>query len=455
MATPTLNPHIFREYDIRGIADRDLDDDVAYALGRAIGTLARRRGADTFAIGRDTRLSGERIARALTEGLSECGLEVHDIGMVPTPLLYFSVYFHGLDGGIEVTGSHNPAEYNGLKIVIGEETLYGEAIQEIRKLIETEDYINGRARLYSTPCVDPYLDWITNNIKMGPRKLRVVVDAGNGAAGIIMMRLMERLGVEALGYYIEPDGRFPNHAPDPTTVAVGEHIGKLVIEKEADLGLGLDGDGDRLGVVDHEGNIQWGDRLMILFSRAVLQDKPGAKIVSEVKCSQSLYDDIEAHGGIPVMAPVGHSLIKAIMKENGALLAGEMSGHFFFKHRYFGYDDALYAAARLLELLSHTTETLPELLADVPVTYATPELRLPCPDHLKFDAIRGVIETLRVSEKVVDIDGARVIYDDGWGLVRASNTQPVVSLRAEASTPERRDEIKDRLVALVNRHIGM
>lgn len=444
-----LNPLIFRAYDIRGVADTDLNPELVTALGRALGTMARRNGATTFAVGRDCRLSGERVRDNLVEGLASTGLEVHDVGMVPTPMLYFSVHHRDYGGGVQVTGSHNPPEFNGFKMMLGKGTLHGEDIQTLREMIEQQDFETGEGRVVASPIADEYLDYVVDNIEMGERKLRVLVDGGNGVAGPDAVRLYERLGCEVVGTFIEPDGTFPNHHPDPTTVETVEIMAKGVAEHGVDLAIGFDGDGDRIGVVDAKGDVQWGDKLMIVFSRAVLAEEPGATIVSEVKCSKTLYDDIAAKGGNGIMWRTGHSPIKAKMKETGAALGGEMSGHIFFEHRWFGFDDALYSGARLLELLSSSSEGLSEMLADVPVTYATPEIRLDCPDDVKFDVVARIVARLKAEHEVFDIDGARVNFADGWGLIRASNTQPVLVMRAEAMTPERRDEIRGMLEALI------
>jgi phosphomannomutase/phosphoglucomutase len=444
-----MNPLSFRAYDIRGVADTDLAPDNAYRIGRALGTLARRRGARDFAIGRDCRISGPRVSADVIRGLRDSGLDVIDVGMVPTPLLYFAVVHRGHGGGVQITGSHNPPEYNGLKMMVGADTLHGDDILAIKALAESGDFESGAGGLRSEPIEEAYLDWVVDNIRMGSKPLRVVVDGGNGVAGPTAIRLYERLGVEVIGEYIEPDGTFPNHHPDPTEPHAVEILQRHVRTYGVDAAIGFDGDGDRIGVVDEKGEVQWGDRLMILFSRAVLAEVPGAAIVGEVKCSKTLYDDIAAHGGQPIMYKTGHSLIKSKMREVGAALGGEMSGHIFFKHRFFGFDDALYAGARLLEILSNSSEPLSAHLADVPTTYATPELRMDCPDETKFDVVARVVARLKKTHEVLDIDGARVNYPDGWGLVRASNTQPVLVVRAEATSEARRDEILAEIQQLI------
>ncbi len=444
-----MNPHIFRKYDIRGVVETDLTADVVEHIGRALGTLARRDGATTFGLGRDCRTHSPQLRDALVKGLTACGLEVHDFGMIPTPLLYFGVHHFDLGGGVMITGSHNPPEFNGFKMMVGKGTLHGEDIQGMLKMIQAGAFIEAAQTPGGHKEVDvisAYTDYVVGNVEMGSwpegRKLKVIVDAGNGVGGFVAVPLLERLGFDVTGMFIEPDGTFPNHHPDPVKAKNLVMLIDAIKAQNADLGIAYDGDGDRIGVVDEKGQVIWGDRLMILLSRALLEVEPGATIVGEVKCSQTLFDDINAHGGNAIMWKVGHSLIKSKMKETGALLAGEMSGHIFFKHRYFGFDDAIYTTARLLELLTAKGGPLSDLLADVPTTYATAEIRLEVPDAIKFDIASNLATKLAGEHEVVDIDGVRVIFEDGWGLVRASNTQPALVMRAEALSPERRDAIE-------------
>jgi phosphomannomutase/phosphoglucomutase len=448
--TMRKHEHIFRAYDIRGVADAELTDDVVRGIGAALGTMAKAAGGTTFAVGRDCRLSGPRLRDAMVSGLVSTGMHVIDVGEVPTPLLYFAVHHLNLGGGVQVTGSHNPPEFNGFKMMVGKATLHGDDITEIARRIRESDFTTGEGSVEERDIVTPYLDDVAGRIHMGPHELFVSLDGGNGIAGPTAMALMGRLGVKAVGHYIEPDGRFPNHHPDPTTVETVEIMAGHVMADGSDLCIGFDGDGDRMGVVDRTGEVQWGDKLMILFSRSVLKEVPGATIVSEVKCSKTLYDDIAAHGGNGIMWRTGHSPIKAKMKETGAALGGEMSGHIFFAHRWYGFDDAIYSTARLLEILSHSNETLDVMLSNVPKTFVTPELRIDCPDDQKFAIVERVVAKLKADYDVVDIDGARVNFPDGWGLVRASNTQPVLVMRAEALTEARRDEIVEMLTDLVN-----
>jgi phosphomannomutase/phosphoglucomutase len=437
-----LSPTIFREYDIRGLVDQDLTEEAVHLVGKALGTRLRAGGGRKAAVGRDARLSGERFRDAMVSGLTSTGIDVLDLGIVPTPLTYFAAHTAGVDGICMITGSHNPPEYNGLKVGPGSATYHGEEIQALRRLAESGELASGSGSVTPYDVVTPYLAYVKENLRLGPRKLKVVVDAGNGTGGVIAVPLFEALGVEVVPLFIEMDGRFPNHHADPTVEKNLEHLKAKVLETKADLGIAYDGDADRVGAVDEKGNVLWGDQIMILFSRALLAEQPGAAIVGEVKCSMSLYDDIAKHGGRAIMWKAGHSLIKAKMKEEKALLAGEMSGHIFFAHRWFGFDDGVYSSARLVELLSQTEKPLSALLADVPRTESTPELRVDCPEEKKFEVVRRAQEFFAARYEAVTVDGVRVVFPDGWGLVRASNTQPLLVLRFEARTKERLAEIE-------------
>jgi phosphomannomutase/phosphoglucomutase len=433
-----MNPAVFRAYDIRGVADRDLDDDFCRRLGSAIGTLMRARGAVSIALGRDARASSPRIHASLTRGLLATGLDLVDIGIAPTPLVYFAARHWQLDGFVVITGSHNPAEDNGFKLGCMGDSLHGDDIQELRRLVESGAFAEGRGERAERDALADYVAYCRSQLTLGPRRPRVVVDAGNGAGGPTALALYHALGIEVVDLYCEPDGAFPNHHPDPTVEANLADLRAKVAEVGADVGIALDGDADRLGAIDGHGRVLWGDQLMVLFGRAILADKPGALFIGEVKCSQSLYDELERAGGRTIMWKVGHSLIKAKMKETGADLAGEMSGHMFFANRYLGYDDGIYAGARLLELLSQSDRTLAELYDTLPAMVNTPELRLDCPDAIKFEVVAGAVRRLSARsdvERVIDIDGARAMFADGWGLVRASNTGPVLVMRCEAETP--------------------
>jgi phosphomannomutase/phosphoglucomutase len=377
----------------------------------------------------------------LVEGLASGGLEVIDLGVCPTPVFYFSLFHLDQEGGVMITGSHNPPEFNGFKVCVGKETLYGEEIQNLRKVVEGGRFVQGKGSVSFQEVIPAYQNFILNNIHL-KRKLQVVVDSGNGTAGAVAPKILRDLGCQVMDLYSQVDGRFPNHHPDPTLPENMKDLIAKVKETGAEVGIGYDGDADRIGAVDHLGNIIWGDQLMILFSREVLRSHPGATIVSEVKCSQNLYDNIAKHGGRGIMWRAGHSLLKSKMKEEKALLGGEMSGHIFFADRYFGYDDAIYASCRLLEILSQSKKTIPELLSDVPKTFTTPEIRIDCPDDRKFPLVERVRESFRKEYPIVDVDGVRVLFPDGWGLVRASNTQPVLVLRFESRSAERLQEIR-------------
>ena len=436
-----MNPRIFREYDIRGLVDQDLTDDTLWLIGRGLASYLFRQGKSRGVVGRDGRLSSPRLRDRLVQGMVTGGLEVVDIGLCPTPVFYFSLFHLDSDGGAMITGSHNPPEFNGLKVCSGKETLYGEQIQELRRIIESRNFTAGRGSVSYQEVIPAYRKYLLENIRL-QRKIKVVIDSGNGTGGLVAPEILRGLGCEVIDLYSEVDGRFPNHHPDPTIPEYMEDLVAKVRETGAEVGIGYDGDADRIGAVDHRGNIIWGDQLMILFSRQVLRTHPGATIVSEVKCSQNLYDDISRNGGRGIMGQAGHSLLKKQMKEEKALLGGEMSGHIFFADRYLGYDDAIYTSCRLLELLSQTDKRIPELLSDVPQAYNTPEIRVECPDDRKFSIVEKVKESFRREYPIVDVDGVRVLFPDGWGLVRASNTQPVLVLRFEARTPERLQEIR-------------
>jgi phosphomannomutase/phosphoglucomutase len=437
-----MNNQIFREYDIRGIIDKELNRDVALQIGKALGTSIKGEKTGPVVVGRDMRRNSKEMSSGVIEGLLSTGWDVVDVGLVPTPLLYFSLFHLNAAGGVMITGSHNPPEFNGFKVCVGKWAISGSEIQEIRKIIEKGDFAKGKGK--STPyCIYPhYMNRVCSQISL-KKKLKVVVDAGNGTGGIVAPELLSRLGCEVIELYCKPDGSFPNHFADPT---VPENLNDLIatVKKTgADAGIAYDGDADRIGVVDEKGNILFGDQLLILFARDILEKKPGAKIVFEVKCSQNLVDDIRKNGGIPIMSRTGHSPIKKRMKQEHAVLGGEMSGHMFFADDYYGYDDAIYASARLLQLLAKSNKKLLGLLQDIPKTYATPEIRIDCPDEIKFRLVDSVKDYFKDHYEVIDIDGVRVIFPDGWGLLRASNTQPVLVLRFEAQSEERLKEIKD------------
>jgi phosphomannomutase/phosphoglucomutase len=455
-----MNPAVFREYDIRGVAETDFTNSFVTDLGRSVATQFLESGARRVTLGRDCRLSSPRIHATFKRELLAAGLDVVDVGVVHTPALYFSVFHLEADGGVMITASHNPSPDNGFKIVFGRTTIYGADIQRLRERIETRAFKTtgtpGRATDHDI--LTDYVAYIANNIQLGPRRFKVVVDGGNGTGGVAALPILRKLGIETEGIYCDPDGRFPNHHPDPT---VPKNLADLIARVRAtgaEIGIALDGDADRIGAVDGQGRILWGDQLLMLFARDILTRQPGATFVSEVKCSQALFDDIERQGGRAIMWKVGHSLIKAKLREEKAALAGEMSGHMFFQERWFGFDDAVYAGMRLIELLSQSSRTLAELRDTLPILHNTPEIRMTCPDHLKFEVVRRAHAHFRERNAVVDVDGVRVLFADGgknvgWGLVRASNTGPVLVLRFEADTPERlatiRLEMEGRLSQII------
>ncbi|HUO03768.1 MAG TPA: phosphomannomutase/phosphoglucomutase [Candidatus Binataceae bacterium] len=438
-----MNPQVFREYDIRGIVENDFDDAFVTDLGRGYATLLNRAGKKTITLGRDCRLSSPRLHDRLAEGILAGGIDIVDIGVVPTPLLYYSVLAWKMDGGAMITGSHNAAEYNGFKLGVGPSTIFGAEIQHLREILEKRDFVAGPAmgKMTERPVIPDYNDFILKTFKLTPG-MKVVVDGGNGCGAFVAVPLMKKLGLDLVELYVEPDGRFPNHHPDPTVEDNMRDLVAAVNKNKAAVGIAYDGDADRIGAVDETGKIVWGDELMVVFSRAILKEKPGAAIIGEVKCSKRMYDDIARHGGRPIMWKTGHSLIKSKLKEEHAALAGEMSGHMFFADRYFGFDDAVYASFRLLEIISREGRGIRAILADLPAGFVTPEIRVDCPDDRKFDVVKQAADFFRKHYEVIDIDGVRVNFPDGWGLVRASNTQPALVMRFEAPNEKRLAEIR-------------
>jgi len=427
---------------VRGIVDTDFDPEWVERFGQACGAYLLARGFRQAVVGHDARLSSPVYQERVARGLAGTGVEVTTIGLVSTPMCYFACKHLGTEAGVMVTASHNPPEFNGFKVVAGPSTIHGDAIRELYRLMAAGDFPTGQGKITARDITAEYLAAVTDGVRLS-RPLRVVVDGGNGAGGEITAAALEAIGAEVIRLYCEPDGTFPNHHPDPVVVENSADLIATVRKLHADCGLGLDGDGDRLGVVDETGKLLFGDQLLAIYARDLLAARPGATVIGEVKCSHLTYRDIAAHGGNPVMAPTGHSLIKARMRETGALLAGEMSGHMFFADRYFGYDDATYAAVRFLEVLDHHPETTAHgLLSDWPVTCNTPEIRRDCPDDLKARVVAGVKAVLAAEHEIIDTDGVRVVFADGWGLVRASNTQPVLVLRFEAEGPQRLAEIQ-------------
>jgi phosphomannomutase / phosphoglucomutase len=443
------SPDIFKAYDIRGIVGQTLTPDIVESIGRAIGSEAIARGSRRFAIGRDGRLSGPELVQALARGLTSTGCDVLDIGQAPTPVLYFATHHLGTGSGISVTGSHNPPDYNGLKIMIGGETLSGDAIKALRGRIERSDLVNGSGNVSHVDVREPYLQRVTGDVKLA-RKIRVAIDCGNGVAGAYAPELFKRLGCDVTELYCEVDGHFPNHHPDPSKP---ENVAELIdtVKRGAyDVGLAFDGDGDRLGVISPEGNIIWADRQMILYARDVLSRNPNGAIIYDVKCSRKLDDAIRAAGGRPIMWKTGHSLIKAKLKETGALMAGEMSGHIFFKERWYGFDDGEYAGARLLELLSRDPRKVADIFASLPNTVNTPELNLKVAEGESHALVEALVAKANFPDaKITTIDGLRADFADGFGLVRASNTTPVLVFRFEGDTREALERIMRRFRSLV------
>ncbi|WP_437733061.1 phosphomannomutase/phosphoglucomutase [Sorangium sp. So ce1335] len=454
--------HIFREYDIRGVAERDLTSELARELGAAFALLLGRElaaGAQPgaarprVAVCRDGRLSSDRLFAALTDGLRSAGADVISAGVGPTPLLYFAAHHLGTDGAIMITASHNPAPDNGFKLMRGKASFFGKDIQALADLIE-QGAAAGAAPPGSLTEVDlaaDYVEAVRAASRLAGTDVRFVIDAGNGAAGPLGVRALKALGFAPDALFCDIDGLFPNHHPDPTVPENLEALRARVLATGASLGVAWDGDGDRIGVVDERGEVLWGDKLLILFARSLLEERPGSAVLGEVKCSETLYADIASRGGRPILWKTGHSLIKTKMKEEGALLAGEMSGHMFFADRWFGFDDAVYATVRLLEIVGRARRPLGELLADVPETFATPEIRVDCPDAVKFEVVRRVTDHFRRVRPVVDIDGARIDFGGGaWGLCRASNTGPILVLRFEALSVAHRDAVRAEVEAVVS-----
>ncbi len=445
----TVAPGIFRQYDIRGVVGRDLLPDTAHAIGRGYAAVLAERGLrGAVAVGRDNRPSGEALQAELVAGLTASGVDVVELGVVPTPLLYWALHHEPVVGGIQITGSHNPPEYNGFKLCVGHESLHGDEIQHVLALIQRGAFPTGQGAIRSAAVIERYVDDVVARIGPLARRLRVVFDCGNGAGSLVAGRLFGRLGIDARYLFCESDGTFPNHHPDPTVVENLTDLIAAVRTGGADLGIAFDGDADRIGVVDGTGRIVWGDHILILYARDVLsRTGRGQPIIFDVKCSQALPMAIEAAGGTPVMWRTGHSLIKDKMKALRAPIAGEMSGHMFFTEGFYGHDDALYGAARLLRIVAAAGIPLASMLADVPAFVSTPEIRADCPDDRKFAVVDAAAAHFKRSHDVIDVDGVRVLFGDGWGLIRASNTQPVLVLRFEAQTDDRLAGIRAEMEA--------
>jgi len=470
-----VSKEIFRKYDIRGIVDKDLTDEVVKFLAHSFAIhLKDRLNKDfnelTITIGRDARLSSERFAKILSENLINKGVNVIDLGMCPTPLLYFSLFeLENISGGLMITGSHNPPEYNGFKVCVQKETLFDKEILELYNIIVNNDKLldesSQKGKYEKYDICSHYINFMEKHflsLKKESNKYKtVVLDSGNGVAGLVAPEIFRRLNFNVIDLFSEPDGNFPNHHPDPTIVENLRFLKEEVLKSKAIVGIGYDGDADRIGAITNKGDIIWGDQLLILYARDILKERKNAKIIGDVKCSQVLFDDIKKHGGIPIMWKTGHSFIKNKLKTEKAAVAGEMSGHIFFADRYYGYDDAIYASLRLVELIVKSDKKLTELLEDIPKTYVTEEIRVECSENIKFKIPEILKEKIlndkELKEEIIDIitiDGIRVIFKNGWGLVRASNTQPVLVLRFEGYTPEKRDlyrsKIEKMLKILIN-----
>ncbi len=440
-----INESIFREYDIRGIVDADLQDDVVKKIASAFATVFIREGKKQIAVGMDGRPSSEPIKKLVVENLSKYGLDILDIGLVPTPVLYYAVFNMSLGGGIIITASHNPPEYNGFKALVGKDAQSGNQIKEIYRIAKEENFpIEHPGTIKKIDIIDDYIDTIGKDIQLN-KKIKVVVDCGNGTGGLTAIPLYKKLGAEVIDLYCEVDGHFPNHHPDPTKSENLEDIISKVKETRSDVGIAFDGDADRIGVVDQNGTILWGDQLMIIFAKDILKKNPGRKVISEVKASEVLYKEIEKYGGIPIMWKTGHSIIKKKIFRENAIFAGEMSGHIFFNDRWFGFDDAVYSGARLLEILGNSEKTLSEIMNGIPKAINTPEIRIDTTEKAKFKIVSQIVTHFKKDYEVIDIDGARIKFPSGWALVRASNTQPSLVIRYEADTQKHLKEIQDRV----------
>jgi phosphomannomutase/phosphoglucomutase len=438
-----INGSIFRQYDIRGVVGTDLTNDTLYQIGKGFGTYIQGFGKKSVVIGGDARLSTPEFKAQFIKGLMETGCDVTDVGIVGTPVLYYSIWKLNIDAGAMITASHNPSQYNGIKLNLGLSSVYAEGLQDVLKIIQKGQFASGTGSIkVNNDMPQSYIDYVADGIKLA-RPVKVIVDAGNGMGGLYLPTILRKLGCEVSEMFCEPDGNFPNHHPDPTVEKNNVHLAKAVLEQKAELGIGLDGDADRIGVVDEKGKMLFGDQILNILARDFLKANPGETIIADVKCSKNLYDDIAKHGGKPIMYKTGHANIKNYMKEIGVKFAGEMSGHVFLGDRYLGFDDAIYVSARFIEIVSKTSMPVSEFLADQPKMYNTPELHLECADDKKFNVVALACQSFKDDGyDVNDIDGARITFADGWGLVRASNTTPVLVLRYEAETEARMLEIQ-------------
>ncbi|MBG0790271.1 MAG: phosphomannomutase/phosphoglucomutase [Desulfovibrionaceae bacterium] len=435
-----ISQEVFRTYDIRGIVDQDFDEEWVELLGKTCGTYFLDAGATAAVVGHDCRQTSPAYAKALSKGLNSVGVDVIAIGQVSSPAFYYGVTTLKQTAGVMITASHNPAEYNGFKVWLGKSTIHSEEIQDLYKLMKKGEFPEGTGSVAEKDVLPAYVKELSSDVTLA-KPVKVVVDGGNGAGGTLTADALEAAGAQVVRLFCDPDGRFPNHHPDPVVEKNMAQLRDKVLEEKADIGIGLDGDGDRIGVITEKGALMFGDQLVAIYARDILKAFPGASIIGEVKCSHLMYDDIRRHGGDAIMWKTGHSLIKARMREIDAKFAGEMSGHMFFADRYYGFDDATYAALRIVEILSKSDKPMSEML-DWPKTYSTPEIRVDCPEALKAEVVAKAVDYFGSRFDAIDIDGVRAIFPDGWGLCRASNTQPVLVLRFEAETPERLEEIR-------------
>ncbi len=443
-----MNPNIFREYDLRGLVDTDLTDEVVEKIGKGFGSYVKSKGGKKISLGRDVRPSSKRFNDSFINGVLSTGIDVIDIGEVPTPVGYFSLFHLDVDGGVVITASHNPPEYNGFKLAVGKSSIYGKEIQEIKKLIEEDKFESGSGRCTEADVVSSYVETVKSKIQL-KKELNIAVDAGNGMGGVLGPLILKELGCNVTELYCELDGTFPNHHPDPGVDENIQELIKTVKEKSLDFGIGFDGDADRIGSIDNLGRIIRGDQLVAIYARDVVKKTGKHKILFDVKCSLALIEDIEKHGGIPFMWKTGHSLLKSKMKELNSPFAGEMSGHMFFADDYFGYDDAIYAACRLCQIVSETDLKFSDIIDTLPHYFSTPEMRVKAKEEEKFQIVAKLKDYFKKENKTIDIDGVRVVFPDGWGLVRASNTQPALIIRAEAKSPERLEEIRNLILEKV------
>lgn len=442
-----INPEIFRSYDIRGIVGQDIDGEVAEKLGRSFGSYVQELDENTVIVGNDNRESSDMLSKRLIKGLTESGVNVINIGLATTPMVYYARKLFDIGPAIQITASHNPGEYNGFKMCIKkeEESIYGDKIQEIREYTEKENFKSGFGKVTEENILDRYINQIAEKVKLGNRKLKVVVDAGNGTASIVAEKLLKKLGTEVVPLYCDLDPRFPNHHPDPSVPENLKDLSQKVIEEKADIGIGYDGDGDRIGVVDENGNMIFGDLYMLIIWRDIIKKFPGSPALVEVKCSQSLWDELEKIGAKPEFIRTGNPYIKAAMRAKNVPFSGEMSGHIFFRDEYYGFDDAAYAAARILRILSNTEKKTSELLEGINKYIATPEITKKVEDSTKFKTIEKAVNYFKQKGyKVIDVDGARVVFENGWGLIRASNTSPKITIRYEAKNEEELAKIQEK-----------